>query len=198
MPASAGEGAAHAARVGRRGKGFWPSPLCPWVVIFVATVFYAYIGQTLATSENPGRSLAHSIFPFPFPLLDRQHRRDHITPATLQSSRLLRHSARRSTAAPRAAPHPAAAAPHPAAPHPAAAASSMPVASSSAAQALWKGGAAAEWTELRSNESTILQQKGKEGLAARERWLFEELPATIKARTPPHMTKDEMVELFKW
>jgi hypothetical protein len=69
---------------------------------------------------------------------------------------------------------------------------------SQAAKRLWTSGKAAEWAELRGGADAIMEERGKDGLTEKEKWLFEELPALVKARDPPHMTKEEMVDLFRW
>jgi hypothetical protein len=64
---------------------------------------------------------------------------------------------------------------------------------------LWTQGSADEWTALRENLHDTLRTQGKDGLAEEEAWLFGgEFASAVKARSPPHMTKEELVRLVTW
>jgi hypothetical protein len=63
---------------------------------------------------------------------------------------------------------------------------------------LWEKGTLKTWELARSAYPEVLAHQGLEGLPDLDRWYREELPGTLKSRTPPLLEADDLVQLTMW
>lgn len=63
---------------------------------------------------------------------------------------------------------------------------------------LWSDPDAAAWRAALDRYPEAIAERAAERLPALDGWYRDELPAAIAARTPPHLTRDELVRLTEW
>jgi hypothetical protein len=63
---------------------------------------------------------------------------------------------------------------------------------------LWACNEPARWKEALERYESVVAAQGVAALPELDSWYRNELPASITARTPPHVTWDELVKLAQW
>ena len=63
---------------------------------------------------------------------------------------------------------------------------------------LWTSDAHADWQRALESYESVIAQQGVERLPDLDRWYRDELPVTITARQPAHVTLAELVRLTQW
>jgi hypothetical protein len=63
---------------------------------------------------------------------------------------------------------------------------------------LWSHDAPGAWRDALARYDDIVARQGVERLPALDRWYRDELPGAIAARTPAHVTHEELVRLTEW
>jgi hypothetical protein len=64
--------------------------------------------------------------------------------------------------------------------------------------ALWTSDALEDWKRALESYENVIAEQGVERLPDLDRWYRDELPQTIAARKPAHVTRDELVRLTQW
>ena len=63
---------------------------------------------------------------------------------------------------------------------------------------LWTSDAIEDWQRALGSYASVIAQQGVERLPDLDRWYRDELPVTIAARQPAHVTLAELVRLTQW
>ena len=63
---------------------------------------------------------------------------------------------------------------------------------------LWTCEALKDWQRALESYENVIGEQGVERLPDLDRWYRDELPQTIAARQPAHVTRDELVRLTQW
>ena len=63
---------------------------------------------------------------------------------------------------------------------------------------LWQSSSTAAWRRALDAYADVVEAQGVVKLPGLDAWYREELPASIAARRPPHLTLDELARLTEW
>lgn len=63
---------------------------------------------------------------------------------------------------------------------------------------LWESNDAGHWRDPLARYPDVVAAQGVKSLAELDAWYRDELPGAIAARTPPHVTHNELVRLTRW
>jgi hypothetical protein len=63
---------------------------------------------------------------------------------------------------------------------------------------LWSSGSAAEWKDALQRYPEVVERQGVDALPELDRWVRDDLPSAIAARSEPHVTLEELAGLTRW
>lgn len=63
---------------------------------------------------------------------------------------------------------------------------------------LWDSSDCAAWGRALESYAGVVVSQGVSGLEELDRWYREELPALLASRTPPYVTREELVRVTRW
>ena len=63
---------------------------------------------------------------------------------------------------------------------------------------LWNSSDCAAWHRALESYTGVVRAQGVGGLEELDRWYREELPGLLASRTPPYVTRDELVKVTRW
>jgi len=63
---------------------------------------------------------------------------------------------------------------------------------------LWSSPSLEQWHQALQKYPAMIERQGSERLPAHDRWYREQLPLSIAARAPAHLTHSELIRLTEW